>query len=66
VAGAPAGPDALGELTPAAPDRPPGQRRPDRSRDRRPAVPVTAHGQLAPVPVLSKLGVAGRDQLRDV
>ena len=41
---------------PAAPDRPPGQRRPDRPRDRRPAVPLTAHGQLAPVPVLSQAG----------
>ena len=41
---------------PAAPDRPAGQRRPDRPRDRRPAVPVTPHGQLAPVPVLSQAG----------
>ena len=39
---------------PAAPDRPPGQRRPDRPPDRRPALPLTAHGQLAPVPVLSQ------------
>ena len=39
---------------PATPDRPPGQRRPDRPRDRRPALPLTAHGQLAPVPVLSQ------------
>ena len=38
----------------AAPDRPAGQRRPDRPRDRRPALPVPAHGQLAPVPVLSQ------------
>ena len=37
---------------PAAPDRPAGQRRPDRPRDRRPALPLPAHGQLAPVPVL--------------
>ncbi len=39
---------------PAAPDRPPGQPRPDQPRDRRPALPVTAHRQLAPVPVLSQ------------
>ena len=43
-----------GAHPPAAPDRPPGQRRPDRPRDRRPALPLTAHGQLAPVPVLSQ------------
>ena len=43
-----------GAHPPAAPDRPAGQRRPDRPRDRRPALPVTAHGQLAPVPVLSQ------------
>ena len=41
---------------PATPDRPAGQRRPDRPRDRRPALPVTAHGQLAPVPVLPQAG----------
>src|SRR6185437_7803267 len=41
---------------PATSDRPPGQRRPDRPRDRRPAVPVPAHGQLAPVPVLPQAG----------
>jgi hypothetical protein len=41
---------------PAAPDRPPGQRRPDRPRDRRPAVPLPTHGQLAPVPLLSQAG----------
>ena len=29
--------------------RPPGQRRPDQPPDRRPPLPVTAHGQLAPV-----------------
>ena len=43
-----------GANPPATPDRPPGQRRPDRPRDRRPALPLTAHGQLAPVPVLSQ------------
>src|SRR6266852_4992671 len=32
------------------------RRRPDRPRDRRPALPLTAHGQLAPVPVLSQAG----------
>src|ERR1700722_6650507 len=41
-----------GAHPPAAPDRPAGRRRPERPRDRRPAVPVPAHGQLAPVPVL--------------
>ena len=51
--GAPAEPDALGELTPQQRQIvQAGQRRPDRPRDRRPAVPVTAHGQLAPVPLL--------------
>ena len=39
---------------PAAPDRPPGQRRPHQPPDRRPAVPLPAQGQLAPVPVLSQ------------
>ena len=39
---------------PAAPDRPAGQRRPDQPRDRRPALPLPAHGRLAPVPVLSQ------------
>ena len=43
-----------GAHPPAAPDRPPGQRRPDRPRDRRPALPLAAHGQLAPAPVLSQ------------
>jgi hypothetical protein len=43
-----------GAHPPATSDRPPGQRRPDRPRDRRPALPLTAHGQLAPVPVLSQ------------
>ena len=38
----------------AAPDRPPGQRRPDQPADRRPALPLPAHSQLAPVPVLSQ------------
>ena len=47
---------ARGADPPATPDRPAGQRRPDRPRDRRPALPVTAHGQLAPVPVLSQAG----------
>ena len=57
VTGAPAEPRCPGGADPpAAPDRPPGQRRPDRPRDRRPALPVTAHGQLAPVPVLSQAG----------
>ena len=42
----------VGANPPAAPDRPPGQRRPDQPPDWRPALPVTAHGQLAPVPVL--------------
>ena len=43
-----------GTHPPAAPDRPAGQRRPDQPRDWRPALPVTAHRQLAPVPVLSQ------------
>ena len=42
----------VGANPPAAPDRPPGQRRTDQPPDRRPALPLTAHGQLAPVPVL--------------
>ena len=55
VTGAPGEPRCpRGADPPAAPDRPPGQRRPDRPRDRRPALPLTAHGQLAPVPVLSQ------------
>src|ERR1700730_3541489 len=41
-----------GAYPPAAPDRPPRQRRPDQPRDRRPALPVTAHGRLTPVQVL--------------
>ena len=52
VAAPPGATDALSELTPTAPDRPPGQRRPDQPPDQRPALPVTAHGQLAPLPVL--------------
>src|SRR5277367_4643826 len=43
-----------GANPPAAPDRPPSQRRPDQRPDRRPSLPVTAHGQLAPVPVVSQ------------
>ena len=43
---------ARGADPPAAPDRPARQRRPDQPRDRRPALPLTPHGQLAPVPVL--------------
>ena len=56
VTGAPATRCPGGADPPAAPDRPAGQRRPDRPRDRRPALPVPAHGQLAPVPVLPQAG----------
>ena len=42
----------MGANPPAAPDRPPGQRRADQQPDRRPALPLTAHRQLAPVQVL--------------
>ena len=41
-----------GAHPPATPDRPPGQPRPDRPRDRRPALPLPPHRQLTPVPVL--------------
>src|ERR1022692_1131275 len=44
----------MGANPPTAPDRPPGQRRLDQPPDRRPALPLAAHGQLAPVPVLSQ------------